>query len=422
MAEATTTQPPQNGAANERVEMARTQIARAFALEGLVRDGNPICPSCGTSTKGKVKLFSDGGVKCHKCKWYARNAVDLLCNSRVRVPGAGIVGVVVEQTDSQITYRDRAGAEHVADAASVGVEGGEWLFSQAVRALLGEDHRAPEGRTPCELPEVDLTPAFVANPDPEVYECVLGAGDTDAAVAFYERFGISAEVTVASRATRIVDQGKLRSVLLSQFGAERIIAAGLATEKGFLLVNDRYPIVEPHLTPSGLAAGLQFRGSEVIEERAKEHARYKRQREAVEETGGTWRGQKVPHVPKFLSIQGAPLRSRCGFGLPRIAAAAGSGRKLWIVEGFKDTLATESFGLLAYGLAGAGLLPVRAVADMLRGFKVSVAFDGDKAGRDGAAAIIEHLGTNFGIDVDVKELPDGCDVTDMLMKSKGLKD
>lgn len=422
MATATTNQPSRTEGFSQRKEAARLQIARAFALEGFVRDGKPVCPSCGTAVAKRVKLFTDGGAHCHKCKWHVHNAIDLLCETRVRVRSAGLVGVVVARTKDTVTYRDRLGNEQVAGIGDVGLEGGEWEFREAVKALLGEEHTAPEGRAPCELPDVDLTASFTATQDPEVYECVLASGDVDAAVEFYARFGISPEVTIASRATRITSQGKLISALRKNFEPERIVASGLATEEGYLLISDRYPVIEPHLAPAGWAAGMQFRGSEIIERRAKAHAKYKRQRAAVEAAGGTWRGEKVPHVSKFRSLKGAPLNARVGFGLANIAAAQDQvGRRLWIVEGFKDTLAAETFGLLAYGLPGSdGLLPPAPAVELMRPFRVSIVFDGDNAGRNGAPALAEHLERHFGIKAEIKELPDGRDVTDMLMEREGI--
>jgi hypothetical protein len=409
---------------DEEKAAARTNIKMALAKAHLVTaDHKPVCPSCGTSTKGKIKLFDDGGFKCHKCKWYTRNALDMLCTTRVR-PAAGgwLIGTVAARSRDEIVVRLVNGEEKTFPASDVSLEGGIWPPRDAIAAMLGREYTVPEGVTDVlNIPEFDIAASFEATPDPEVYEFVLSCGDVNAAIAFYGRFGIAAAQVIESRATRIVDQNLLVAGLRDNFGPERVISSGLASESGYLLVNDRYPVVEPHLIPDGQVAGLQFRGSEETEARVKAHKVWAVKRDAIKAAGGTWRGDTVPHTSKFLSLRGAPIRSRCGFGLPEIAAAANTGqpRTIWIVEGFKDMLAARTFGMLAYGLPGAGVLPVRAVCDMFKGQNVRIVFDGDEAGNAGAQELLRHLASHE-VTATVKSVPDGKDICDLLMEREGI--
>jgi hypothetical protein len=355
---------------------ARLNIAAALALAGSLDGDKPRCPKCGRSKNGKVAVFADGGFHCHGCGYHANNAVDFL------------------------------------------VDAG-WSFVNAKKALNGQPYDG--NPAPVDLPTVELRPEFTAVPDPEVYAAVIECGDVEAAVAFYGRWFIDADSVRRSRVTRIVDQAQMARTLKSRFGAERLIASGLATDEGLFLVNARYPLVEPHLLPDGRVAGLQFRASEETEADIAAHKAYAKARDEAKANGTKYTGKKVDYSPKFLSLRGAPITSRCGFGLQRLAelradVEAGTRRapKVYVVEGQKDVLAANTLGLEAYGLAGAGLKPVRAVCNLLRPFEVHVSLDGDDAGAEGRKRLLEHFAAHGIVAVDHPP-PDGMDICDVLV-------
>lgn len=373
----------------DEIEAARGQIGRALALAGLLsRDGLPVCPECGESARGKVKVFADGGLHCHRRGHHVSNAIDLLV-------GRG------------------------------------WKFPDAVRALLGDDTAVPEHLRNREA-AVSIPPAFTAHPDLEVYEAVLAAGDVEAACAFYGRWHIAPEVVRASRAVVVTDPKALARDLADRFGPERLIAAGLASDDGRLYLHRDYPVVEPHLLPNGVCSAMQFRGSIETEARVAAHQAAKAARAEAEASGTRYQGPKAPYVPKFLSLRGASIAARCGFGLPRIAeladaadAARAAGEKprparIFIVEGFKDLLAARTLGLECYGLAGAGLLPVRAVCTLIRRAGMAVvSLDGDEAGEAGRARLLEHFAAH-GVPAEAKPPPAGMDMCDVLVaKTEG---
>lgn len=353
--------------ASERTATARPKTREAFALLGLLRDG-PLhgCPRCDTTSVArtpKTAIFEDGGFHCRRC---------------------GAVGGPAVKRDE---------ANRLGSAIDLLLSAG-WSFSDAVALLNGEP--ASDGTKPPDVTDVETVAGFTATVDVELYNAVLANGDVDAACDFYGRFGISPKVVRESRAVRVVDQVALASMVKHRFGASRAIAAGLATEKGWLLVNSDYPVVEPHLTPAGLPAGLQFRASESTEKLVAAH-----------------KAGVGDYVPKFLSLRGAPPASRLGFGLEALSAAS-RGSKVWVVEGFKDLLAARTMGLNAYGLPGAGTLPVAAVARLLAGFKtVVIAFDADAGGDAGRENLDRYL-RGFGAAVEHRRPPDGQDMADVL--------
>jgi hypothetical protein len=406
-------------APDDRIVAARRQMPLALALEGFVVDGRPACPDCHRADVGRNKLFEDGGFKCHGCGFYVANAVDLLTRSRVRARSTNRVIGTAESVNAGVV-KVRIGAERHEDhpESAVSIEGGLWSFRDALDALSGGEIRHPDGAVP-EIPVLEVKRQFTAVPNPELYRAVLDLGSVEAAQEFYGRWHISPEVVASSRAVRIVDQRRLLRDLSATFGPDELVRAGLATEEGYLLVNQRYPVIEPHLLPDGRVAGMQFRGSEETERLVAAHKAYKVAKESVEARGEKYTGDKAKHVPKFMSLNGASPASRCGFNLPEIAAAAKSGshRRVWLVEGFKDVLAGAELGMLCYGLPGAGLLPVRAVCALLSQFDVRVALDGDAAGAAGRERLLKHL-ARFGITATEKAPPVGMDICDVLVAKK----
>ena len=83
------------------------------------------------------------------------------------------------------------------------------------------------------------------------------------------------------------------------------------------------------------------------------------------------------------------------------------GSQVWLCEGESDCLAATSVGLQALSTVG-GCMFVPSEASLMRlaGFLVVVAYDADKAGREGARRIIAAL-QKLGIKVSAWAIPDG---------------
>lgn len=406
----------------ERVAEARTQMARALSLEGFVSDGLPVCPQCHKAQKGKSALFDDGGFKCHACGFYAFNAVDFLTQPRVRRAGQ-LIGQARDVGEQVVLVRNRR-EELTVPVGEVELEGGKWPFALAVDALLGADVPHPEGRTPV-LEAIEVKPSFTATPDPALYARVLELGSVDAAQAFFGRWGIDADVVARFRTVRLtLTDAELVKALRRDFSPEQLIASGLATPEGYMLVNQRYPVIEPHVLPDGRVAGMQFRGSEDVEAQVAAHKAFKARRDAAEAAGEPFNEDKVAYVPKFLSLNGATAAQQCGLGLENLQRLVDLGdpsqlRKVWVVEGFKDVLAGETMGMTCYGLPGAGKLPVRAVCSILSRFdEVRVALDGDDAGREGRQRLLRHF-ADHGVHAVEHPPPAGMDICDVLMSKLG---
>ena len=397
---------------------ARANMATALTLEGYVSNSYPVCPNCAQAEKGKSKIFDDGAFKCHACGYWVANAIDFLTLPRVR-KGGQLIGQALSQNTTDVTIRTsyvKSEAVLVLPLSEVSLEGGKWPFALAASALSGNDIPHPEGKQVVEV--LTLKPQFLAVPNPELYQKVLNLGSVSAAQEFYGRWFIDPKIIEESKAVVITDQAALVAGLRSVFTAEQLIAAGLATPEGYLLVNAKYPVVEPHLLPDGRVAGLQFRASVIHEQAILAHKKYKSLDASLR-----IKAEKVPYVPKFLSLNGTSIAQRCGFGLPRLGQLLSLSspntlktKKVYIVEGFKDVQAARTLGLEAYGLPGASLLPVKAVVRILSQFKeVHVSLDNDAAGEVGTAKLIKYLQT-AGLSAIAHPPPVGMDITDVLIK------
>lgn len=360
MSTATQTGPERRGRwSDEDVETARHQVARAFSLLGLVENGRPTCPSCGTSRKGKVTLREDRGYwKCFKCSEWG----------------------------SPIKLMEASG----------------WKFTDAVGALLGQT--VPGGPT-AKLPEVTTVSSFRSDVDPEVYATVVAAGDPEAAAAYYARWHIAPQAVRQAGAVRITGGQELQKQLAAQYGRARLIRAGLVkpaeeTDTGIdtWLLTDRYPVVEVHKDPDGTVVGMQFRPDGEQLRKVEAHIR----------DGG-------PYVPKFLSLRGGGPDSLVGCGLDLIQAAE-PGQPVYIVEGYKDMLAVMTMGGAAYAIPGAGATIPKVALDVLGRHPLILALDADPAGAAGTERTLKTL-TDAGIrQVTVKkDMPEGMDPTDVLV-------
>lgn len=359
-------------------EEAKSRIAEAFALAGLVEGGNFICPAC-----GKVHR-SRGTMKVRPTGWYCYSA------------GEG--------GDSISLLQDHLGLS----------------FPEAVNTLLGRTANPAEGdpdRKPkrkVRLPKLDAD-RHKASVDPEVYAAVValaGADGRAAAAEYYGKWFIHPGAVQESGAVMVTDMPALQKELTSRFGIQRLRDCGLVTEdrkgRDYWLLNDEYPVIEPHWTPKGNLVGMQFRPSYAQLERVRAHLRWV----AAKEAGDT----SVPeakYVPKFLSLAGVnPEESLVGCGLHRLAQLP-PGTTVVIVEGFKDLLAARTMGQEAYGMPGTSAKIPDRVLNLLRRFRVIVALDGDEAGRAGRDKIIEYL-HEAGITAAPASMPEGMDVADIL--------
>lgn len=419
---------------DKEVEDAKNDITKAFSLAGLGSDsGRPVCPNpmCQTSDKGKVKLFSrDGGWKCFKCGEHG-NAYNLVAETFGWDPKEDFLQIIAELLDRTLPEK--------------------------VTARKSKPKRV----TPKPV-LVKAEPEFVAKPDPDVFKFVLTfdrATNVAAAQQYYGQFHIGAEQVRQSCASYITDVPKLHKALVAEFGMDRLVACGLVSEfekdgktvRRFLL-NEDYPIVEPHISPKGEVTYVQFRCSPAKYLEYKAHVEWKAyQKWAAYEAFLNWRAagnigpspvpevaprrrvREARYVAKFYSIKGAPTEAQIGMGLHRLwqiykAELAANLPKqkrstVVIVEGFKDLLAAMTMGqnpipgkprFETYAIAGIGAMPNEKVCELLSWFNVLIALDGDEAGEKGRAMLAAHLAER-NCPAQLMNVVAGLDVTDQLV-------
>lgn len=371
------------------IETVREELEKAFSVTGLIDSGRPVCPDCHALKKVYLKVSATTGKrywKCQKCK--ARgDAIELL---------------------------QRTGMN----------------FPDAIRALMSPDAQ-PKAVV------LKVAPSFAATVDNEVYRRVVTSGSLDRAVEYYATWHISPDAVRQAGGRYLEDAAKLQHDLLAEFGKQRLIACGVMTvgEDGrdYFLFNDNYPMVEPHLDPSGRVVGMQFRPSFARRDLVKAHKEFKRKWSGVVdpatglalEPSQAWEkaaaenpdaaGPRVRYVTPFLSLKGAGPSSLVGCGLHTLSKAQ-PGQTVYVVEGFKDLLAASTMGAYAYAIPGTGVMPPDEACEVLKRHRVLVTLDGDEAGAKGRAAVLEHL-LGKGIQASAKEdMPLGMDVTDLLVQ------
>lgn len=232
--------------------------------------------------------------------------------------------------------------------------------------------------------------------DPDVYEALVSYASISEAVRFYARFGISERVVRNSGAAMLTERPEVvQQRLVDEFSEDRVRRSGLISSRDTLLCNRQYPVIEPHHSPTGRVVGLQFRASPATERRIRAH-----------------KEGKSPYVAKFLSPVGPPEGSRPGFGL-HLVADLPAGTRVAITEGFKDMLASATFGVPAIGLPGAGCDVTPEALELLRNKVAVVCFDSDAAGAAGADQVVATL-VKAGVETQRCLLPEGADITDVL--------
>jgi hypothetical protein len=347
---------------DEDIEAARHQVDRAFALLGLVEGKTPRCPECGTAKKGKVALRQDKGYwKCFKCDAWG-SPIKLL-------------------------------------------EAHGYTFLDAVSVLLGRpvsDEVAVRAPKKLVLPEASN--GFRQTLDPEVYQALVAHGSFVAAARYYARWHVAPSAVRATGAVRIEDIAGMQAALAEQFGRKRLVAAGVIkpaeeTDHGidFWMVNDQYPVIEPHKLADGTIVGMQMRPSEAQLARVDAHKR-----------------GDGKYVPKFLSLRGAGPDGLVGCGLDLLSDCVDE--PVYIVEGFKDLLAVVTMGGRAYAIPGAAAQIPPVALEILARNRPIVALDADDAGVAGAQRVAETLKASGVTQVAVKrDLPAGMDATDVLV-------
>lgn len=347
---------------DDDIETARHEVARAFALLGLVEGKNPRCPECGTAKKGKVALRADKGYwKCFKCDAWG-SPIKLL-------------------------------------------EANGYSFLDAIFALLG---RPVQGEVAKAAPKKLTLPqegsGFRQTLDTEVYAGIVAHGSFTAAARYYARWHIAPKAVRAAGAVRVEDTSTMQRDLLARFGRVRLVNAGAIkpaeeTSNGtdFWLVNDQYPVLEPHKLPDGTIVGMQMRPSESQLNKVEAHKR-----------------GESRYVPKFLSLRGAGPDGLVGCGLDLLQGC--EGEPVYVVEGFKDLLAVMTMGGRGYAIPGAAAQIPPVALEILKRNRPIVALDADDAGVAGALRVAETLTASGATQVSVKrDLPAGMDATDVLV-------
>lgn len=297
-------------------------------------------------------------------------------------------------------------------------------FPIAVKMLLGE--KLPDGSI-AEVPDrplnLDLkgsgSESKTSTVDSEVYQALLTyslkEGGFEAAAAHYGRWAISSDAVRKARIVMLTAPAKVQRLMLRDFGRERLLKAGLITEsmtgRVNWMVNRQYPVIEPHISPDGKIVGLQFRASEEQEKKIAAHKKYS----ADVEAGKASEDDKVKFVPKFLSLAGvSPEKSLVGGGLD-VAAGLPAGSKVLLVEGIKDMMAAWTMGHNAVALPGVSAKLSPALLQTIRPLHKIIALDGDDAGQEAVKTVGHLLQEDGQTNVSRMVLPEGQDVTDVLM-------
>lgn len=352
---------------------ANKQLDRVFALLGLVADGRPVCPACGTNKKAKVvfKQSKQGGHywRCYRCGEH----------------GQGIA-----------LYQERSGV----------------TFPQAVNAILGRVE-VPSSARGVQLPKVEIAPSFTAVNDLELYDAVLGMGNLRAAQDYWATWHI-APTAVAEATSRVVTNAPaLEKHLIRKFGEERLIMAGLAVRDGRtdrlrFLVNRQYPVIEPQIRPDGHVSAMQFRPSPDQRVKVEAHKDYKRDH-PCEESGPRY-------VTPFLSPKGAQPETLIGYGLHRISQIT-ERTQVCVVEGLKDWMAARTLrpSVEVYAIPGTSVMPPAIALEVLARHDVVVILDGDEAGAAGREKLVSYLRDNGVRARPVSRVPEGLDMADRLV-------
>jgi hypothetical protein len=335
----------------EDIEQALCELETAFALIGCVAGNSFACPVCGEQRRGKVVLRPTKRYwKCYVCGTYPDdprylNAIELVQN-RCSVP-----------------------------------------FPKAVNILLGRnDGPVPAAKVAELVANARVDDGFSAATEDWVWELYTSVVDSphvssERAAAYYAARHIDAVSVAKMRFGYITDPEALRVDLLAEFGADKLVASGLAVDgdKGLrLLCGWNYPVVEPAIDHKGRVRNLQFRPSERQKAKIIAHKR-----------------GDGPYVPPFMSIKGAGPRHLIGIGLHLLAD--GPGRTVMVVEGAADAAAAYTLGAQGvYAMPGTNVLPPAGVVRFLaqRGHRVVVALDGDDAGTKARPVVAEHFRVN----------------------------
>lgn len=392
------TKTPSNlGVSNEDKNLAKSKLAEAFSLAGLAREGNLVCPNCGTHKRNKVvfKISQKTTIPYWKC---------YKCGER-----GDAIGIL------QKTY---------------GLN-----FVQAVNELVGKT-KTLKSKTKIPAALAGVSSSSVSVVDVEVYNKIQSYGSVDRAAEYYGTWHIDPSVVRKSGAVYLENCSAVHDSLLKEFGRERLLACGVVVvdKKGndFFLFNDDYPVLEPHTAPNGNILGMQFRPSFNRMIKVKEHKKWKERWTGITNASGDIlepskaysvaygkdplaAGEKVPYITPFLSLKGAGPDSLVGCGLHLVAKLEES-TTIYIVEGFKDMLAAYTMGGHAYAIPGVGVMPPAKVCSILSKHSVVIALDADKAGEEGSVRLHEWL-SSHGVTSTIKRNPrNGMDITDILVE------
>jgi len=380
---------------DEDKNSARKKLRLGFQVANLIVDGKAICPLCGENRKGKFVLKEDNTNpywKCYHCSNY------------------GDVFKAME---------------------SMGIK-----FSDALNILLGKSSTFDITALEIKIANIEIKETFTAKVDFEVYDYILSKGDLATAQEYYGQWHISPAVVEMQKARYLLEPMKLENELLVKFSRERLLEAGVLmldkNNKDMFLFSTNYPVIEPHLSPNGHVVGMQFRPSFKQLLKVSNHKKFKKIWGSLVDADGNkidakdaWKkaylenadlaGEYVPYVPPFMSIRGAGPDSLVGCGLSEIKKLD-PGSKIYIVEGFKDLLASNTMSTNAYAIPGTGVMPSKKVCNLLKNFKVIIMLDGDEAGSKGRSNLKSHLIEN-GVEASVlKNIRENMDVADLLVE------
>lgn len=366
---------------DSQVAAAAAKIREGFLLSGLTEAGSPVCPV--------HKKVHANALVIKRDSWFCYSAKE----------GGNAIHLLTKYAEKTMP------------------------FPVAVRTLLGLPQRdGSVTKIPDEPLNLDMkgsSSGKTSTVDSEVYDALLkealADGGLSVAVNHYGRWHISPEAVKRARVVGLAHPARVHASMLKKFGRERLLKAGLIKEsitgRVSWMVNKQYPIIEPHIMPDGRVVGLQFRASVDQEKKIAAHKKWTQDVEA----GKASEEDKVPYVPKFLSLSGiVPEKSLVGGGL-HVAAQLPAGSQVLIVEGIKDMMAAWTLGHNAVGIPGTSARFAPAMLETLRPLKKVIALDGDEAGQEAVKVVGQYLTEDKQSNVSKTVLPAGQDITDVLV-------
>jgi len=210
---------------------------------------------------------------------------------------------------------------------------------------------------------------------------------SDAVLRYMESRDLDAKTLKDFRIVEMREPEGLKAELLTLYEPEDLRLTGLTNEKGNLVLF-YHRIIIPYLT-----------GNYVTHLKGRTLPEF---------------GADMQSTPKYINIKGNIPEMLYNENIIETARATG---RIYLTEGEFDAVILQKYGLNAVSLLSASNIPP-SIGTKLKGLRVIVLTDNDKAGKAAGQKILSTLKENF-IQAEYRELPPGVkDVTEFILKLK----